>query len=249
MGRLEGKSTIITGASSGMGKAAAALFGREGARLVLGDINATDGESVAAAVRQAGGEAVFVHVDVTRAADWQRLVATAVDTYGRLDVLVDNVGIWVGGRLEEMTEEEYARQMDVNLKGVWLGMKYAIPALREAGGGAIVCTASTSAFGGSPMAPLYSASKGAVLMLARSAALYLAKDNIRVNCVCPGATQTNFLGDTPAEIVHERFVPTIPLGRMGKAEDQAQAMLYLASDESSFVTGSQVIVDGGFLAQ
>lgn len=250
MGSLDNKVAIITGAGSGMGRAAALLFAREGASVIVADIKPTDGEAVAADIRASGGQAGVVQADVSRAEDCRRMVATAVETFGQLNVLVNNAGFAIPKSAEDMTEDEWGLQLDVNLKGVWLGCKYAIPELRKAGGGAIVCTASTVAEVGSPLAPAYSAAKAGVLLLAKSLALAHARENIRVNCIMPGPTQTHFFDRAQGlDAARERLGPVMPMGRMAAPDEMARAMLFLASDAASYITGVGLPVDGGYLAQ
>ena len=249
--RLAGKVALISGGARGMGAAEALLFAREGARVVLGDILDAEGERVEAAITGKGGEAVFVHLDVTHEADWERAVATAVSRFGRLDVLVNNAGIGGGSRLEDTTAEAWDRGMDVNAKGVFLGTKAAIPAMRRAGGGSIVNISSQLGMVGMERSsPQYAASKGAVRLLTKVTALQYAKERIRVNSVHPGPIVTPMTERRRADpAIRDLMTSRIPLGRYGEADEVAYGVLYLASDEASFVTGSELVIDGGWTAQ
>ena len=248
-GRLDGKVAVITGAASGIGMESARLFAAEGARLVLADVHAEGGESVAAELRDAGGEAVFVEADVSNGGDCERMIAAAEDGFGRLDVLFNNAGIMHSDDGDAVSTEEdvWDLTLRVNLKGVFLGCKFGIPAMRRSGGGSIVNTASFVAVLGAATPQLaYTASKGAVLALSRELATIHAREGIRVNALCPGPLRTELLMkflDTEAK--KERRLVHIPMGRFGEAKEMAQAALYLASDESSYVTGSTFLVDGG----
>jgi 3alpha(or 20beta)-hydroxysteroid dehydrogenase len=251
MARLDGKVALISGGARGQGATEARLFVREGAKVVFGDILDADGQKVEAEVRAAGGEATYVHLDVTSERDWRAAVDTAVRQYGRLNVLVNNAGIIIRKRIEETTVEEWDRTMAVNVKGVFLGTKYAIPAMRQAGGGSIINISSVAGLVGSTYgAPSYIASKGAVRLFTKATAIQHAKDNIRCNSIHPGPIETPMIQDT---LVDQTFLQErlrrIPLGRIGKVEDVAYGVLYLASDESSYVTGSELVIDGGSTAQ
>jgi NAD(P)-dependent dehydrogenase (short-subunit alcohol dehydrogenase family) len=249
--RLAGKVALISGGARGMGAAEAVLFAREGARVVIGDVLDAEGQQVEAAITGKGGEAVYVHLDVTREADWDRAVETAVARFGRLDVLVNNAGIGGGSRLEDTSAEAWDRGMEVNAKGVFLGTKAAIPAMRRAGGGSIVNISSQLGMVGMERSsPQYQASKGAVRTLTKLTAVQYAKERIRCNSVHPGpivTAMTEARRRDPAS--YEYMVSRIPLGRYGEPDEVAYGVLYLASDESSFVTGSELVIDGGWLAQ
>jgi len=249
--RLEGKVAIISGAARGQGATEARLFAQEGAKVVLGDVLDEDGMKVEAEIRELGGEATYLHLDVTNEQDWQRAVETAGSNYGKLDILVNNAGIVIGKEIEETTEEDWDRIMAVNAKGVFLGTKHAIPAMRRAGGGSIVNISSISGLV-SIGHPTYIATKGAVRLFTKSTAIQHARDNIRCNSVHPGSVDTPMrqkgLGDLDAAAIQERL-NKIPLGRIGTTEDIAYGVLYLASDEASFVTGSELVIDGGYTAQ
>ena len=249
--RLEGKVALISGGARGQGAAEAKLFAGEGAKVVFGDILDDLGKQVEAEIHEAGGEALYIHLDVTNAADWASAVEAAVSRYGRLDVLVNNAGITIRKNIEDTTEEDWDRIMAINAKGVFLGTKQAIPAMRESGGGSIVNISSTAGLVGSPYSGAsYAATKGAVRLFTKATAIQYAKEGIRCNSVHPGLLETPMTQDMLADAAHrEERTQRIPLGRVGTAEDVAYGVLYLASDESSFVTGSELVIDGGATAQ
>ncbi len=249
--RLAGKVALISGGARGMGAAEAILFAREGARVVVGDILDAEGKEVEAEITQKGGQAVFVHLDVTSEADWERAVATSVERFGRLDVLVNNAGVGGGGRLEETTAAAWDHTMAVNAKGVFLGTKAAIPAMRRAGGGSIVNISSQLGMVGlDRSSPQYQASKGAVRTLTKLTAVQYARERIRCNSVHPGPIVTAMTEARRSDPAHyEYMVSRIPLGRYGEPDEVGFGVLYLASDESSFVTGSELVIDGGWTAQ
>lgn len=253
MYRLLGKVAVVTGAGSGIGRAVAVEFAREGARVVVND-HRTDGlgEETAAAIRAAGGDAVYVDADVSRENQVERLVQTTVETYGRLDVMVNNAGIAVYKPLQELTEEDFDRVVAVNQKGTFFGTKHAVPAMIAVGGGSIINTASIAADHGQHGSFVYGATKGAILSMTRIAAAELARFNIRVNAVQPGVITTGMRaagGERRAEIM-ERCARETPLGnRLGTPEECAPLYVFLASDESSFITGQKMAVDGGILAE
>jgi NAD(P)-dependent dehydrogenase (short-subunit alcohol dehydrogenase family) len=249
--RLEGKVALISGGSRGQGAAEVRLFIKEGARVVFGDILDEEGMKVEAQVRELGGEASYVRLDVTSEADWAAAVALAESRYGRLDILVNNAGVVSWGTLEDTTPQEWDRVMDVNAKGVFLGTRAAIPALRRAGGGSIVNISSISGIiGQDSIQPVYNASKGAVRLLTKSTAVQYARENIRVNSVHPGTVATDMNAERRADPqLLQQTLSRIPLGRVAQPEDIAQAVLFLASDEASFMTGSELVIDGGFTAQ
>jgi 3(or 17)beta-hydroxysteroid dehydrogenase len=249
--RLAGKVALISGGARGIGAATARLFTQEGARVVVGDLLEPEGRALEAELTGRGGQAAFVPLDVTREADWERAVAAAVSRFGTLDVLVNNAGIGGAGRVEDTTLEEWHRVMEVNATGVFLGTKAAIPALRRAGGGAIVIISSQLGLVGmDDSSPQYQASKGAVRLLTKHTALQYAKEGIRANSVHPGPIVTPMTEKRRADpAVRARMVSRIPLGRYGEAEEIAYGVLYLASDESRFVTGSELVIDGGWTAQ
>ena len=249
--RLEGKVALISGGARGQGAAEAKLFAGEGAKVVFGDILDDLGKQVEAEIHEVGGEALYVHLDVTNAADWASAVEAAVSRYGRLDVLVNNAGITIRKNVEDTTEEDWDRIMAINAKGVFLGTKQAIPAMRESGGGSIVNISSTAGLVGNPFGGAsYAATKGAVRLFTKATAIQYAKESIRCNSVHPGLLETPMNRDLLADAAHrEERTQRIPLGRVGTAEDVAYGVLYLASDEASFVTGSELVIDGGATAQ
>lgn len=250
--RLQGKVALITGAGSGIGREAALLFARQGARIAAVDVNEQTGEEVATAIRKTGGWAQFIRADVSRAADVERMVATAERAFGRLDVLFNNAGVMLSADDDAVSTEEdvWEKTMAINARGIFLGCKYGIPALRRAGGGSIINTASFVALMGAATPQLaYTASKGAVLSMTRELAVIHGREKIRVNALCPGPLRTELLMkflDTPEK--RERRLVHIPLGRFGEAAEIANAALFLAADESSFVTGATFLVDGGITA-
>src|SRR5438105_3732637 len=251
MGRLDGKVALISGGARGEGAVEGRMFAREGAAGVLGDIQDDDGKKVEAEIRGAGGQATYVHLNVTREADWRAAVTTAVQTYGKLDVLVNNAGILFRAKIEDTTEADWDRIMAVNAKGVFLGTKCAIPAMRQAGGGSIVNISSTAGLVGSPGdSSAYTATKGAVRLFTKATAIQHARDNIRCNSVHPGPIATDMIKemlDDPTQ--WEQRLQRLPMRRVGRPEDVAYGVLYLASDEASFMTGSELVIDGGTTAQ
>jgi NAD(P)-dependent dehydrogenase (short-subunit alcohol dehydrogenase family) len=251
MGRLDGKVALISGGARGQGATEAQFFAREGARVVLGDILDEAGRDVEAVIRGSGGEATYVHLDVTSEAHWRAAVDTAVQRYGQLHVLVNNAGILLRKTIEEMTIEEWDRIMAINLKGVFLGTKHAIPAMRRAGGGSIINISSTAGLVGSPgETSAYIASKGGVRLFTKATAIQHAKDKIRCNSVHPGPVATEMIRDTleNPDLWAQRL-RRLPMGRAATPEDVAYGVLYLASDESSYVTGSELVIDGGTTAE
>ena len=252
MGRLDGKVALISGGARGQGAAEALLFAREGAKVVIGDLLTDEGKQVEAQIAELGGDATYVNLDVTDADAWDAAVQTALDRYGRLDILVNNAGI-LGNRtgIEDTTVEQWDAILDVNAKGVFLGTKAAIPALRDAGGGSIVNISSIAGIIGSRNGiPAYQASKGAVRLLTKSTAIQHAPDNIRCNSVHPGMIITAMTEETLKIPEMQQFYnDNIPLGRLGTVDDIANGVLFLASDDSSFVTGSEMVIDGGLTAQ
>ena len=249
MGRLDGKVALISGGARGQGAAEARMFASEGACVVFGDILDDDGRRVEAEIRELGSQATYVHLDVTSEADWAAAVNRAVSEYGKLDVLVNNAGIVLGRTIEEMTVEEWDRLFDVNAKGVFLGTKASLGAMRDAGGGSIVNISSTAGLVGNDYNLAgYSSTKGAVRLFTKSTAIQHARDGIRCNSVHPGPIDTPMLVESRrgrGALTDEQQRQRTPLGRIGRPEDIAFAVIYLASDESSFVTGSEVVVDGG----
>jgi cyclopentanol dehydrogenase len=251
MGRLDGKVALISGAARGQGATEAQLLSREGAKVVLGDVLDDAGRQVEAAIRAAGGEATYVHLNVTSEADWRAAVDTAERRYGQLHVLVNNAGILIRKSIEETTEDDWDRIMAVNVKGVFLGTKYALPAMRRAGGGAIINISSTAGLVGSPYgSSAYTATKGAVRLFTKATAVQHATEHIRCNSVHPGPIDTDMIRDTLSDPgLRDERLNRVPLRRIGTPEDIAYGVLYLASDESSFVTGSELVIDGGTTAQ
>jgi 3(or 17)beta-hydroxysteroid dehydrogenase len=256
MGKLDGKVALISGGARGQGAAEAETFAREGARVVFGDIRDDEGKKVEAAIRAGGGEATYLHLDVTSEADWRAAVQAALDRHGRLDVLVNNAAIVIPRvPIEDRTVAEWDQVMAVNAKGVFLGTKYAIPAMRRSGGGSIVNISSVLGLRGSSYAMAYCASKGAVRALTKNVALYCAqmKYNIRCNSVHPGYIDTPMvaprLSQTVDNMTGRQWLEELhPLGRLGRPEEVANMILFLLSDESSFSTGSEFVCDGGLTA-
>lgn len=255
--RLSNKVALITGAASGVegklmgfGGAAGRLFALEGAKVVITDVNDDDGERTAAEIRQKGGDAVFCHLDVTDESQWITAVDAAVSRYGQLNVLVNNAGSSARYTIEDTSIDTWDAQMNVHAKGTFLGTKHVIPAMRNSGGGSIINISSIYGLIGSPSSTAYHAAKGASRLFSKSAAIQYAKDNVRVNSVHPGfaftpLTEVNYSKPDLKQWVLDR----IPLGRMANADEIAYGILYLASDESSFVTGSELVIDGGTTAQ
>jgi NAD(P)-dependent dehydrogenase (short-subunit alcohol dehydrogenase family) len=253
MGVLTGKRALITGGASGIGRATAKLFAREGAAVAIADLDEAGGEAVVQTIRDAGGQAIYVLCNVSQAADCQRAVRLTADELGGLDILFNNAGIIRRATVLKTSEDEWDRVMAVNVKSVFLMSKYAIPVMEEAGGGVIINTGSGWGLVGGADAVSYCASKGAVVNMTRAMAIDHGRGNIRVNCICPGDTDTGMLRDEARQlgVPNTEFLAeaaTRPLGRVGTPEDIAQAALYLVSDAASFVTGTVLVVDGGGLA-
>ena len=253
-GMLEGRISLVTGAGSGIGRATSLVMAREGATIVVSDINADSGEETLSAVKEAGGDGMFVHADVSRPDDVAALVGQVVSAYGRLDCAYNNAGIegFMAGRLHEYPEDIWDRVIDINLKGVWLCLKHEIPQMLQQGSGAIVNTASGAGLVGSRQMSAYVASKHAVVGLTKAAALEYARDGIRVNAVCPGMIDTpmvqRLIGGRDAE--YEASIPVRqPIGRLGTPEEIAESVTWLCSDAASLVTGLAMAVDGGLTAQ
>lgn len=248
--RLAGKSIIITGSGSGQGQAAAGLFAKEGGRVVVTDVNEAGGQETVDQIKQAGGEAIFVRSDVSSAADCQALVGAAVSAFGGLDVLYNNAGVWLAGGkgdgpVTELEEDVWHKVININLTGIYLACKYGIPAMIKRGGGSIICTSSVAGLNGSFRAHAYGASKGGVIALARSVAMAYGKQNVRVNVICPGAIDTPMTADLFGPN-RDRAASAQVIRRLGQATDIANLALYLASDESEWMTGSVITLDGGF---
>ena len=249
MGRLEGKVALISGAARGQGEAEARLFANEGAKVVFGDILDMEGEKVEAEINETGGEAKYIHLDVTNESEWETAVKESVNSYGKLDILVNNAGISIGKNVEETTLEEWDLVQDVNSKGVFLGTKAAIPAMRESGGGSIVNISSIAGLVGIASAP-YVASKGAVRLLTKSTAVQYGPENIRCNSVHPRFIETEMIrGILSNSEERAKRLAITPLGIFASAHDIALAVLFLASDESRYMTGSELVIDGGITAQ
>ena len=248
--RLEGKVAIITGGARGQGATEAKMFAGEGAKVVIGDIRDELGMQVEAEIRELGGEAVYLHLDVTSEDDWQRAIETAEQQFGRVDVLVNNAAIVLRKDIEETTADDWDNIMDINAKGVFLGTKAVIPAMRRAGGGSIINISSISGLV-SIGPPAYIATKGAVRLFTKSTAIQYASENIRANSIHPGSVDTDMrregMGDQTPEEIQAR-IDNIPLGRVGTTEDISYGALFLASDDSSFMTGSELVIDGGYTA-
>jgi NAD(P)-dependent dehydrogenase (short-subunit alcohol dehydrogenase family) len=250
--RLENKVALITGAGSGIGLEAALLFASEGASIVAVDVNDTAGKEAVKQIEAKGGKAVYLHADVSKGADCKKMVEAAEQNFSKLDVLFNNAGIMIGDDDDAVQTDEavWEQTMSVNLKGVFLGCKYGIPALRRAGGGSIINTASFVAFLGAATPQLaYTASKGGVLAMTRELAVIHAREKIRVNALCPGPLRTELLMKfLNTEEKKKRRLVHIPMGRFGEAKEIAKAALFLASDDASYVTGASLMVDGGITA-
>jgi len=248
---LAGKVALVTGAGSGIGRASALAFAREGAKVIVADVATDGGRETAHSIEEQGGEAFFVQADVSAAGDVREMIERAVTTYGRLDCAFNNAGI--EGEMAttaECSEDNFDRTIAINLKGVWLCMKYELPQMLEQGGGAIVNCASIAGLVGFPNLPAYTASKGGIVQLTRTAALEYAQSGIRVNALCPGVIHTPMVDritnrDPETEA---QFTAMEPIGRMGAPEEMAEAALWLCSDAASFVTGHPLVADGGMVA-
>ena len=252
MGRLDGKVAFISGGARGMGAEEARLFAREGAKVAIGDVLEEDGRRVEAEINESGGDCLFLRLDVTSEANWQDAIAATVSRFGALHILVNNAGIGgVGGLVEDTPVEDWELVMDINAKGVFLGTKAAIPEMQAAGGGSIINISSQLGIVATDnTSPMYHASKGAVRILTKSTAIQFAPDGIRANSVHPGPVNTAMTErrrEDPEAFALMRS--RIPLGRFAEPIEIANAVLYLASDESGYVTGSEVVVDGGWIAQ
>lgn len=247
--RLQDKVAIVTGAASGMGSATARLFAREGAKVVVADMLEAEGEAVASSIKSNRGEARFQRLDVASETDWEAAVAATLAAYGRIDILINNAGV-SGSDPDRLSIATWDRQMSINAKGVFLGMRAVIPVMQKAKAGSIVNTSSISGIAGQKFVHMgYNAAKGAVRTMSKAAAVQFAQDGIRVNSVHPGlmpAMRTSMLSADPK--VRASMLKAIPMGREGRVEEVANANLFLASDEASYITGIEVPVDGGFLA-
>lgn len=262
--QLQGRAAIVTGAAHGIGRAIAQRFAREGARVVVADINGEGAAETVARIEAAGGEALAITADVGRRTDWERTVQECLSAFGRLDVLVNNAGIGGGGAIDQTTEEEFDQVVDCNLRGTWLGCHYSVPHMKRQGGGVILSISSVQGIAGWPDAAVYGATKAGILGMTRALAVELAPFSIRVNAICPGAIHVS----TPEERIAERLGPEYveefqrrfgarlagasyfvqPLPRHGVPEDIASAALFLCSDEARFITGATLVVDGGMTA-
>ena len=250
--RLENKVAFISGGARGMGACEARLFAAEGAKVAIGDVLEDEGRRLAAEIGEAGGECLFLPLDVTSQAQWESAIAATVGRFGRLDILVNNAGVGASGSLVEETEEaDWDRVMDINAKGVFLGTKTAIPEMRKAGGGSIINISSQLGLVGvDNSSPQYQASKGAVRLFTKSTAIQYAAEGIRCNSVHPGPIATPMTEDSRADTArYDVTVARVPLGRYGQPEDVANGVLFLATGESSFMTGSELVIDGGWTAQ
>jgi NAD(P)-dependent dehydrogenase (short-subunit alcohol dehydrogenase family) len=250
MGILSGKTALITGGASGIGKATALLFAEEGAAVVLADINSTGGSQAAGQIQEAGGRAIFVPCDVTQAEDCHRAVQATLDAFGALDILFNNAGVIRRADVVGTSEADWDLVLDVNLKSIFLMSKYAVPVMARAGGGAIINTSSGWGLRGGAKAVSYCAAKGAVVNMTRAMAIDHGPQNIRVNCICPGDTDTPMLRDEARQLgqAESGFMAEAaqrPLGRYAQPEEIARAVLYLASEAASYVTGSALVIDGG----
>jgi 3-oxoacyl-[acyl-carrier protein] reductase len=247
--RLKDKVAIITGAGSGFGEGMATRFAAEGARIVVNDIDVTNGERVAAAIRATGADAIFRHADVAKTAEVGALVGAALESFGRVDIMVNNAGYTHRNQsMLTVGEDAFDRIFAVNVKAIYLAALAVVPIFRRQGGGVILNTASTAGLRPRPGLTVYNASKGAAITMTKSMAVEFAPDRIRVNCLCPVAGETAMLadfmgGDTPEN--RARFTASVPLGRLSRPEDIANAALYLCSDEAAFITGAALEVDGG----
>lgn len=252
--RLRGKAAIITGAGAGIGQATAMLFAREGAQIVVADLSEAGGQETLRAIQGEGGEGIFVQVDVSRPDQVANLVKETVKAYGRLDILVNNAGIYFQGTAVEISDDQWEQLMAVNLNGVFYCSREAVPAMRESGGGTIVNVASEAGLVAIPGQVAYNVSKSGVIMLTKSMAVDHASDHIRVNCICPGTTETPLVREALArapdpQAARRRLESSRPQDRLGRPEEIAEGILYLASDASPYATGAVLSVDGGYTAQ
>jgi len=251
--KLSGRVAIVTGAASGIGRASALAFAREGAKVVVADRNERGGEEMVAAITAAGNQACFAHVDVSKQADIERMIEGTIARWNRIDILFNNAGVVLVKPIEDMSEEEWDRVMSINVKAAFFAVKHAVPHMRRGGGGVILNTGSIASFTGQLGTPVYSASKGAIALLTKSLALDLGRDGIRVNCICPGITDTPMLREhlghvSEGEARIKARLSRVPLGQMLSREDLARAPLYLVSDDSAGITGILHVVDAGLLA-
>ena len=251
--KLVGKVAIITGANSGIGFATSLLFAKEGARVVLAARDEARGKETMQSILRSGGTAVFVRTDVRRDEDMQKLIRTAMEKYGHIDILVNAAGIWEVANIVETSEELWQRTIDTDLKGAFLGMKYTIPKMIDIGGGSIINVSSVGGVNGAPNECAYGAAKGGLVLMTKGVAIDFASKNIRVNCICPGGTETpmtmNWIKASPDnEKELSKLLDMVPIRRLIKPEEVANLALFLASDDSSGITGTILPVDGGYLA-
>lgn len=256
MGRVSGKVALVTGAALGIGRATALLLAREGARVVVADMKEKEGQATVAEIESAGGEALFVSLNVTVEADWEKAMAATLSRFGRLDIAVNNAGILYSGSVETTTLADWRRVQSVNLDGVFLGTRYAVEAMKPHGGGSIINLSSIEGLIGDPTLAAYNASKGGVRLFTKSAALHCARSGykIRVNSIHPGYIWTpmvqGFTAETPDQVAaRQKLIDLHPLGHLGEPDDIAYGIVFLASDESKFMTGSELVIDGGYTAQ
>ena len=248
--RLQGKVALITGGARGQGAAEARMFAREGAKVVIADVLDSEGSAVAAEIAESGYDAFYTHLNVTDEENWREAIEATVGAYGKLDILVNNAAIWRGGHVADTSSDQWDQVLDINAKGVFLGTKAALPEMRKAGGGSIVNISSTAGLVGSLTSTAYSASKGAVRLLTKSTAVQYGAEGIRANSIHPGPIDTP-MGDQvwPDADSRDEAIQRTVLGRLGTPDDIANGALFLASDESSFMTGSELVIDGGLTAQ
>ena len=248
--RLDGKVALVTGGAHGMGAEECRLFAREGAKVAIGDIREEDGRRVEAEIAEAGGDAMFVNLNVSDENSWAAAVAQIAERYGKLDVLVNNAGISGSGETDFRSTDAWDRLLDINARGVFLGIKHAVPEMQKAGGGSIVNISSISGIvGQETVHPGYNASKGAVRLLTKATAVQHAKENIRINSVHPGMMPPMLTSFQRGDARRERLMNDVPMGREGQPIEVANAVLFLASDEASYITGTELVVDGGFTAR
>lgn len=245
---FDGKVALVTGGSSGIGKATALAFAHAGANVVIAGRRVAEGEQTVHEICERGGDAIFIKTDVSRATEVEALVDKTVEIYGRLDYACNNAGTFVMGQLFELSEEDWDRTINANLKGIWLSLKYQIPIMLQQRGGVIVNMASMSAIIGNPGVSIYSASKGGVIALTQSAAIEYAASGIRINAISPGVISTPMVDDIPTPLLAD-IQSKHPIGRLGKPEEIANAVVWLCSDKASFVTGHNLVIDGGYTAQ